>query len=63
MSSKTIITLSDEQNSLIESLLRDTSEQFAAAFKKLANSNISEDQRKFVAHWIALVELTLPKVY
>ena len=63
MSTKTIISLSDEQSSLINKLLSDTSQQFATAFRELATSNSIKDRRVFITYWVTLSELVLPKVY
>lgn len=58
---KITVNLNEEQQQFIKSLLSDTREQFATAFRQLAASDTRKDRRKFIAYWITLSELIVPR--
>lgn len=58
---KITVNLNEEQQQFVKTLLRDTREQFAQAFRELATSNSKKDRRKFTAYWITLSELIVPR--
>lgn len=60
-SMKITVNLTEEQRQFIEGLLSDTQQQFADAFRDMANDKSAKSRRKFVGHWISLTELTARK--